>query len=184
MIKRLIKASTNVDRNIPLENKLKQLEDICIHKEYIIKTCHILCKYLFEIGKDEEALQLLERSFSHDMSKAGDVEFYGFAKFAFELDSLKDPNKEIPEEKEYYIDIHRKNNKHHPEYWGSTLDMTDLDIMELAIDWFARSWQFDNDPVEFLEIKQETKFHFPQSVYNKIKEYLLILKEQCKKERL
>lgn len=181
---RLVKMSIDINKNITLNNKLKQLEDICIHKEYIMKATHIFCKYLFEINRDCDALQLLNRSFIHDISKTSKIEFYGFAKFAFDLDALKDPNRSILKEKEYYIDIHRSNNKHHPEYWDSILDMTELDIMELCVDWFARSWQFDTDVIEFLEIKQETQFHFPQNIYNKIKKYLLILKEQKNKERL
>ena len=173
-MKRLIKHS-EIDKNISLENKLKQLEDIIIHKKYIIETCGILAKYLFKNKREAEGLLLMERAFSHDMSKLSDSEFYGMAKYVNEMGLSNNTNNDISEEKEKFINMHRDNNKHHPEYWNSPTEMSELDIMELVCDWFARSTQFNTDVIEFLHSRQETQFHFPKEIFNKIENYLNIL---------
>lgn len=178
-MKRLIKHS-EIDKNISLENKLKQLKDIIIHKEYIIESCGILAKYLFKTGRENEALDLMKRAFSHDISKLSDSEFYGMAKYVNEM-GLKNTNNDISTEKEKYINMHRNKNKHHPEYWDSPTEMYELDIMELVCDWFARSTQFNTNAIEFLYSQQETRFHFPKEIFNKIEKYLNILIQE--KER-
>lgn len=177
-----LKKKSNIDKNIPLENKLKQLNDIGQHKTYVLKCSTALANYLMENNREQDALNVMKRAFEHDFSKLTDEEFYGMAKFVNEMQVTTDSNSGS-EEKEYYIDLHRNNNKHHPEYWTNINDMTELDIMELACDWCSRSVQFNTDIIEFLEDVQETRFHFPEGIYNNIKKYLLIITEEVKKER-
>lgn len=179
---RRLKKIANSNKNIPLNNKLKQLNDIGQHKIYVLKCSIALANYLMKNNREQEALNIMKRAFEHDFSKLTDEEFYGIAKFADEMQITKDSNN-ISEEKEYYINLHRDNNKHHPEYWTNIHDMTELDIMELACDWCSRSEQFNTDVIEFLEDGQKTRFHFPEHIYNNIEKYLLIITEELKKER-
>lgn len=173
-MKRLLKKlSINKDTNIPLENKLKFLDDIIIHKTHIIQTCGKLAKYLFNNNREDEALQLMERAFSHDMSKLSNDEFYGMSKYINDLGN----NNNNSQEKQEVINTHINNNKHHPEYWDDSFQMTELDIMELACDWFSRSKQFNSDPIEFLYSKQKDRFNFPEDIFDKIEEYLEILQK-------
>lgn len=180
-MKRLTKLS-QIDKNIPLKDKLTQLKDIGEHKIYMLKCCNLLAAYLFENQMEDIALELMKRGFSHDMSKLSDEEFYGMAKFANDMDALKDPKKQISSEKEIYINMHRDNNKHHPEFWDDITEMTTLDIMELCCDWCARSEQFKTDVIEFLQTRQKTQFNFPENIYREIEKYLLIIVDQIKKE--
>lgn len=178
-----LKRLSNMGENISLTNKIKQLQDIGEHKIFVIKCCNLLAQYLLENGREKDALDIMKRGFSHDMSKLSEQEFYGMAEFADDMKSLKNSKEKISPEKEFIINIHRDNNKHHPEYWDNINDMTELDIMELACDWCARSEQFGTDVIEFLETRQETQFHFPKEIYNNIETYLKIIVKLIKKER-
>ena len=66
-----------------------------------------------ENNREQDALNVMKRAFEHDFSKLTDEEFYGMAKFVNEMQVTTDSNS-VSEEKEYYIDLHRDNNKHHP----------------------------------------------------------------------
>lgn len=178
-----LKKNANIDTNISLENKLKQLNDIGEHKVYVLKCSTALANYLMKHNREQDALNVMKRAFEHDFSKLNKDEFYGMAKFADDMQALKDPKAKTSTEKEYYINIHRSRNKHHPEYWENLKEMTELDIMELACDWCSRSEQFQTNVIEFLETRQETQFHFPKDAYENIKKYLLIITDEIKKER-
>lgn len=180
---RRLKKNANINKNISLNNKLKQLNDIGQHKMYVLKCSTALSNYLMRNDREQEALNVMKRAFEHDFSKLTEEEFYGMAKFADEMQGLKDPNSKISIEKEHYINLHRNRNKHHPEYWKDINDMTELDIMELACDWCSRSEQFNTNVIEFLENGQKNRFNFPKDIYENIKKYLLIITEELKKER-
>lgn len=170
-MKRLI-ADKN---NIPLENKIKQLEDIFEHKQYLLTCCYKLSKYLLTNGNDQDSLELMKRAFTHDISKLQPDEFYGMAEFVNDMDALKDPKAQITERKQKAIQLHWDRNDHHPEYWKKLEKTSDLAIMELACDWQARSLQFGTNSIDFLIERQESRFHFPQEIYDKIEKYLKIL---------
>ena len=53
LMKRLKKKS-NIDKNIPLENKLKQLNDIGQHKTYILTCSTALANYLMENNREQD----------------------------------------------------------------------------------------------------------------------------------
>jgi hypothetical protein len=167
----------SINKNVKLEDKLVQLEDIYSHKKLVFDTCYILSKKLIEGGQDELGLELMKRAFLHDFSKLEDDEFYGMAAFANDKDALKDPKKKVSSDKQLAINLHWDRNEHHPEYWTDINQMTDLDIMELVCDWYARSLQFGTDFLEFLEQRQKDRFHFPQDIYDKIKKYYYKLTE-------
>ena len=167
-----------IDKNVSLENKLTQLDDIYNHKQLVIETGFKLVKYLMKNNQDELALKLSKRLFVHDLSKIKEDEFYGMAKFADDVDALKDPKKQVESDKQLAINLHWERNSHHPEYWIDLNQMEDLDIMELAADWYARSEQFGTNMLEFLEIRNKDRFHFPQDIYDKIVGYYYIIKEE------
>lgn len=161
-----------------LENVLKQLNDISVHKQFVIASCHKMAEILFKEGKNDLALQLMARAFKHDASKLLPDEFYGMSRFADDTSSLKDPNKSLESEKQKYIDLHWQRNKHHPEYWQDVIQMEEIDILEMACDWYARSTQFESDLLEFVKTRQKNRFHFPQEFYQKLLTYCEILVKQ------
>ena len=173
---------TPIDKNISLENKLIQLDDIFNHKKIVTDICFELVKYFMKNGNDDLALQLSRRAFTHDLSKINEDEFYGMAKFATDTDALQDANKQLTSDKQLAINLHWDRNSHHPEYWTDINQITELDIIELACDWQSRSLQFGTDSLEFLKVRQENRFHFPQDVYDKIEYYLKLINEVIKKE--
>lgn len=169
---------TSIDKNVSLENKLMQITDICEHKKLVFETCYNLAIKLMKSGQDQLSLLLLERGFLHDISKLLDDEFYGMAAFAQDQEALKDPKKTVTSDKQHAINLHWDRNPHHPEHWTDVNQMTDLDIMELTCDWYARSLQFKTNMIEFLEQRQKDRFHFPQDIYDKIIYYYTLLNEK------
>lgn len=176
-MKRLIAERNDnvIDKNIPLEDKLKQLDDIGTHKQFVIEVSCQLSKYLMGENREEESLELMKRAFLHDISKLNDDEFYGMAKFADDTKALKDPKATISDEKQDVINLHWKRNEHHPEFWDDINKIDKISIMELACDWQARSKQFGTNSLEFLKERQDTRFHFPDEIYNDIENYLTVL---------
>ncbi len=167
-----------VNKNIPIENKFEQLEDIYKHKQLVENVCYVLVKYFFEINEDEKALDLFKRSFTHDLSKIKEDEFYGMAEFANDTGALKDPKKSADSDKQLAINLHWDRNSHHPEYWTNVNQMAEIDIIEMVCDWYARSIQFGNDMLDFFKVRQDERFHFPQDICDTIEKYYYIIKER------
>lgn len=182
-MKRLLVNGKAINNDISLENKLKQLDDIITHKELVSKVTAQFVKYLFNNGQDQLALDLMKRSFKHDISKLENDEFYGMAEFADDKKALKDSKSKIGEDKQKAINLHWNRNEHHPEYWVDVLQMTDLDIMELVCDWYSRSLQFGTYMPDFLKDRQENRFHFPQEIYDKILEYYYMASGEKNKDK-
>ena len=94
---------------------------------------------------------------------------------------FKDPTSLLDEDKIKAIEVHWKNNSHHPEFYSNIYNMTDLDLMEMACDCFARSLQYETDFLNFILVRQENRFKFPNSVFEKYYHYCKILDENYKK---
>lgn len=72
-------------KNVSLENKIKQLDDTMIHIGFVLQAGHKLARQLFSLGEDEKAMRLLQRILQHDQSKVEQNEFYGLAAYAEEM---------------------------------------------------------------------------------------------------
>jgi hypothetical protein len=84
----------------------------------------------------------------------------------------------LSEEQQKLVELHWKNNRHHPEYFDDVSQMEEIDIIEMCCDWHARSVQYDTDLLEFAKIRQENRFHFPEDMYKKILKYCNVLLSQ------
>ena len=159
----------------------KYFDEVLLHKQYVLESGKILSKYLIENGDYDKSVELVNRCTIHDNSK--------FSKEAMELlisikdkDDFMNPNSLLDEEKIRAIELHWKNNSHHPEYHNDICDMTELDLMEMACDCFARSLEYGTDFLEFILIRQNNRFKFPEEIFNKYYMYCEILFNESKKD--
>ena len=165
MDKRLVKKSVN--KNI--DSELEQLNDIVTHKKFIMDSAGLLCRYFIKNNNLDMALETLKVSFAHDISKSNKDEFLGFSHMITEDDKNK------------VIKLHYERNKHHPEFWDDIKNIDEITMIEMSIDFFARSLQFKTDPVEYVIKENKKKFNFPKNILSKIINYLNIMKKENKK---
>lgn len=153
---------------------MNYIDETLIHKQYVLESARILSRYLIEHDNVEMALELVKRCSSHDVSKFSVEEMESLTKISG-FDNFINPNSKLNEEEKKAISIHWKNNSHHPEHYADVSEMTDLDIMEMACDCYARSMEYGTDLINFIEIRQNERFKLPLSIYEKYKKYCLIL---------
>ena len=152
-----------------------QIEDFLEHKKYILESASILIKYLLETKQDDLAFELLKRISIHDNSKLENEEFSLLCKIPLKKDSFINANCNMEESLKNAIQLHWKNNEHHPEHFENIEDMKEVDILEMCCDWYARSLQYHTNFLVFVKTRQENRFHFPKKMFNKIWKYCLIL---------
>lgn len=159
-------------------NSYEHIMDTLIHKQYVIHGCIKLIKYLYKNGKQDLALELAKKCSIHDNSKLETPEFELFSGLPLEKESMKNPNQGIDKEVEDVISVHWKNNTHHPEHYSSYKEMSEIDIMEMVCDWYARSLQYHTDFLQFVKTRQENRFHFDKEFFDKIYHYCLIISDK------
>jgi hypothetical protein len=157
-----------------IDRILEHIDETLIHKQYILQSARILSRYLIENGNLDAALELVKRCSVHDDSKFSPEEIYAFIKLS-NKESLKNAKATLDEATKEALKLHWENNGHHPEHFEDYSMMTDLDLMEMACDCNARSMQYDTNLLDFIEIRQEQRFHFPTDMYEKYKSYCVIL---------
>ena len=158
--------------------KLNEIEDVFTHKKYVLDACLKMAKYLFENDEEDLGIMLLRRAAKHDNSKLEDEELEALSKIAEDKDSLKDANEKLTDFKKKAIELHWKNNRHHPEFFSDVNNMDEIDILEIVCDWYARSMQYNTNLLEFCETRQENRFHFPEEMYRKIHKYCEIISKE------
>ncbi len=163
-------------RKIDTEKLSKEMNDTLIHRQCVIRSGQYLAKYLIKKNRSVDAIRLIGRCQIHDMSKINNAEeFMSLASIVDSLEDMRDiahsPNEEQTEARR----IHWKRNSHHPEYYDTPNDMTDLDLMEMACDCHARSKQFGTDLMEYIKVQQEIRFHFDSEHLRKLKMYCIAL---------
>ena len=151
--------------------------DLIEHKKYILDSCHKMSKYLYKNGQEELSRELLKRAFVHDDSKLNDEELKNFLELKIKDKPFINANSMLNEYEKERIQIHWKNNRHHPEYFDDIRDMEEIDIIEMVCDWYARSMQYGTDIIEFAETRQKNRFNFPEDMFTKILFYANILKK-------
>lgn len=158
-----------------LEKRIEHFNELCNHKKILIDSCRILSIYFLNNGDEESALKLMKRAFIHDISKLSNFEFH--AADAFDSFVKNSNNREyvFSVDEKVFLNEHWRNNKHHPEHWDDVYNMTDIDIAEMVCDWHARSVEFNDDLKKYIEHRQNTRFSFPEDIYNKILHYADIL---------
>ena len=95
---------------------------------------------------------------------------------------MRNANAEMPEQVKKFVELHWKHNKHHPEFWEDYHQMCEVDIMEMVVDWYARSMQFKTNFQEFVLTRQHNRFHFDDEFFKKVWIYCLIMDMDRDKE--
>lgn len=154
----------------------QMFQDTMIHKMYVTKSCEKLAAYLEREGAVEHAKQLRQRAVVHDISKiCCEDELSALARIIHDKSSLTDSTKQLSPIKQDSIKLHWKHNSHHPEYYKTPIDMSKLDIMEMCCDWHARSVQYGTNFLEFVQNRQNDRFHFPDWMFQEIWHYCKVL---------
>lgn len=160
------------------ENSEKILEhafETMLHKSFVIKACLKMSKYLMNNNQNDLAFLLLKRSNIHDNSKLIGPELELLASLYGNQESFVNPNVQLSDNQREIIEKHWENNRHHPEHFKNIEKMSELDILEMCCDWYARSLQYGTEFLPFIKTRQETRFHFPEEMFNKILHYCEIL---------
>lgn len=104
--------------------------------------------------------QLLERSFTHDLSKTVEPELSIFNEFTPKLKELtygSDEYKDCLVAMGEGLKHHYAHNRHHPEHFPEGISaMTLVDLIEMLADWKAATERHaDGDLMKSLEIQKE-----------------------------
>lgn len=154
-----------------------QINDLFEHKKYVLDSCKRLSLYLIESENEVDlALELLKRAAVHDNSKLESEEFDNFIGLKCGAKAFVNAQVTLNNYEKEKIQLHWKNNRHHPEHFNNVQEMSKLDILEMICDWDARSRQYQTDLIEFVETRQENRFHFPEEMFKTIMYYCNIIK--------
>lgn len=160
----------------------KMYQDTFIHKDYVLKVCNIFANYLEQEGFIDDANDLRNRAIIHDNSKIlNKDEFRALTGIINDKSCLKDSSSKLSSFKQDAIELHWKHNEHHPEHFENIEDMPRLARIEMVCDWAARSIQYKTNLLEFLEKRQEERFHFPSLMYEELVHYCKIILDLLEK---
>jgi hypothetical protein len=152
----------------------RHIEDTLIHKQLLNLSCLKMINYLYDVGRDNDALELARRCIVHDNSKLSDVEIASFVKLPQAVDRTR-AHGELTDDQKELLEVHWKNNRHHPEFFSDIDHMNEIDIMEMCCDWHARSQQFGTVLIPYVLEKQQERFRFNDEMLTKILGYCEIL---------
>lgn len=157
--------------------QLANLEHLVTHKKHVIDSMHKVARFFIKRGDKKRALNFMEKSFYHDMSKLFDDEFDGYsAATTFDKNGKK---RFDPQALGNAWEKHYKRNYHHPEYWSKSelgLDrMTEDAIIEMCCDWHAMSKQFNDSANDFYQNRAKDEHQFNQDQDKTILFYLDVL---------
>ena len=153
-------------------------DDTVIHKKIVLDNCNLMANYFFDTGETEKAIQILKRGVDHDNSKYNYIEFKKLASILNTRKCFTNATEQLTEVEMEAIRYHWSHNKHHPEYYYDKEDnMSELDIIEMVCDWFARSLQYNTEFIAFIKERQKNRFKFDEATFNTVLRYCeLILK--------
>lgn len=159
--------------------KLKVMaEDTVTHKKILMDNCLLMAKYLMDNNKIKLATELLKRGCEHDNSKFDEDEFRRLSQLLKSRICFTNAESSLSAEEKKAIEYHWKHNRHHPEFFEDpSEEMTELDIIEMVCDWYARSLQYGTDFIPFVEERQRNRFHFSDKKFNKIHKYCILIEE-------
>lgn len=165
-----------IDENLRLKI-LSHIRETMLHKSYVIKSCLKMSDYLVSVGKEDLGVLLLQRANIHDNSKLVGPELELLSSIYGSQNAFLNPNIALTENEKMIIEAHWANNRHHPEHFDDLSKMSELDMLEMVCDWYARSLQYETDFLDFLKTRQETRFNFPEDLFKKIFGYCEILEK-------
>ena len=152
-------------------------EDTITHKKLVLDNCLMVAEHLIGKGRIELGTQLLKRGCEHDNSKFDPEEFRKMSQILKSRKCFTDAKTKLSTEEINAIKYHWDHNRHHPEFFESSDEMTELDIIEMVCDWFARSLQYGTDFIPFVQERQENRFQFSEKQFTKIMKYCVLIEE-------
>ena len=144
----------------------EHIKDTLLHKKYVLEAGLKLIEYLFEEGRNEDAIALAHRCANHDESKLGPEEMQEFLQLPKEGLNMKFADMPLSENISNLIKIHWNNNRQHPEHFDDYHEMTEIDVMEMVCDWYARSQQYQTNFKEFVQTRQKMRFKFDKEFFD------------------
>ncbi len=168
---------------IDTEKLSKEMSDTLIHRACVMRSGKYLARYLIYKNRSVDAIRLIGRCSVHDISKIQNTEeFMSLASIVDEIDAMHDVEHILSEKQTNAIKLHWKRNSHHPEYYDSPNDMSELDLLEMACDCHARSRQYNTDLLEYIDTQQDLRFHFDSEHFKKLRGYCQALVELTKSD--
>lgn len=156
----------------------KMFQDTFIHKGYVFCIGNKFATYLESKGQEKDAIEIRARVKVHDNSKIlNKDEFRALTRIINDKKSLKNANSRLSMYSQDAVELHWKNNDHHPEHYEDLCEMSRCARQEMAIDFCARSLQYGTDLIDFVEKRQKDRFHFPEQMYNEVLGYCKVLNE-------
>jgi hypothetical protein len=167
-----------------INNKLKKEIDLSIgkiqniirHIKNVQDNCILLGHRLIERGEIHLGKTIIARGLVHDNSKFFGAEWDNMN--AIPINSIDaDPTKL---KRNISINHHRQTNDHHPEYWGSILNMPESALAEAICDWKSRSEEFGTDFRKWIDEYATENWGFEKTddVYKKIMRFVDLLCEK------
>ena len=166
-------------KNIDRIKLSKEIYDTILHRKCVLRSGMYLATYLEQHGDKKLAHQLIDRCLVHDISKLEDTrEFAALASIIDQSEDMKIVSHELTDRQKEMISLHWQHNSHHPEHYASSNDMTRLDLVEMSCDLHARSKQWKTNPLEYLDLQQEIRFHFDLDHLRTLSRNLVVLEFQ------
>ena len=161
----------------------KEMNDTLVHRACVMRSGQYLSRFLIHRNRSVDAIRLIGRCSVHDMSKIQNTEeFMSLASIVDQMDDMQNVEHVLSQEQVNAIKLHWKKNSHHPEYYDSPNDMSEMDLLEMACDCHARSKQYCTDLIEYITIQQEIRFKFDNDHFRKLRVYCLALVEMTKND--
>lgn len=180
------------------ENKLvyekifNYLNSVIEHKKYVYSEGINLISKLNNLNENE--INLLKYNlFIHDLSKFSVNESIAYCYYFGEHEDKN--HKEFKKHFNIAWNHHKKNNKHHPEYWISVnkkgksefLDMPYIYVIEMVCDWLGAGKTYGNTMEEYLK-KELHNFYFSKKtgelLYDVLSEINILTKMHFIKENI
>lgn len=116
------------------------INDTLVHKYYVWQSGLKLSSELERLGiAHSKIMRLLYRCKVYDNSKLTEInERKALESIADDTSCLGNAHSVIDGYKRSAIEMHWRNNTHHPEHFSSYEFMSELDILEMICDWYAR----------------------------------------------
>ena len=167
--------------NIDTEKLSAEMKDTLNHRQCVMLSGQYLAGALINMGRSVDAIRLLGRCSVHDISKIQNTaEFMSLASIVDQMHEMQNVSHELSSQQIEAIQLHWKNNNHHPEYYESSNDMTDIDLLEMACDCHARSKQYGTSLLDYIDKQQELRFNFDREHYRRLRYYCSVLVDLTK----
>lgn len=142
------------------------------HRECVAKCLSALANNIgYEKYSIEEITNLMSRAFKHDRSKEYNYEeFEGYVMMRQEFKGVEyntDEHRRITAKYQYVIDLHYKNNDHHPQHFkNGVLDMNRMQLHEMVCDWVGAMMSRGGlDKFDSSFEYNKTKLNIPDDIY-------------------